>query len=920
MQPKRRKPGRFKYVTPILKMRTPEDRESLISSKIATILAQNTCPTCSIKQEYILKSNLREYVAKESVIFKTNNIILEHQQQELYYVKALNLEYSKIKSGSLLRDWTKIAGRDQSPERNYNPISKIDASSIIHKKDNIENYQPSNHNSPETNDIHLTVANMEINKLNDSSEIILPENTLSFKNNSCNRSISEMILPENTLSVKNNSCNRSISPDLFASDEETEVFNNPINLYAVPENKMRSSKESIPTTSKYLDQIDLTLSSDEETDSCENDKLKQKSIAEITEIKQLSQSYKEVEVDEEENKAVRYNCSDPSMNLHLSQISDKEEKKELVHDLTLSSGDEISEHKFSKRPSISPITNFKSQSGIIHFEGYSQNFKATNYYSLESSDEETSFAKIKEICTQNEYTISNDMVKSDAKTKKTTPLPDIILNNGEHDSSENKSSGPFSPEADSPIHKKRTTSISERNQSERPSISPITNYTSQSGIIHFEGYSQNFKVTSNYYSLESSDDESSTAKIKEVCTQYEYTVSNDCGDHMNTELEMQNSSLNDMVKSDGGVNKTIHLPEIIINDGEHDFSQNKSSGSFSPEIHSPVQKTITRISEENQSESHEMSFRYNTTSSLNVTDYITQMLNRQDSFKNDPIQKSIDKEPEKRLSQHHINEPIELNNTRNSFLNAESPKLIETIKYHNEIGTPKSTEIKRAQSLEIDSDTDDYPSKSSSQDCLNDDELNYSCHYATPYMENYDIFENGCNNDEMIIKNHLSTPHNNSNTPRSSKGRTLNSMKSLATEFLNDSFDNVLENVEICNEIVKEPGEVEQQADFTSTPTNVIIKNHSVTPMLDYDSMDTPKIVKELNKFGLKPLKRQRGVKLLKHIYENTHPFADNESDEDDLPDSKKRKTNKLKMVNEDNLYQSNQQNSCKRTGDIVGR
>ncbi|CAG9859915.1 unnamed protein product [Phyllotreta striolata] len=71
------------------------------------------------------------------------------------------------------------------------------------------------------------------------------------------------------------------------------------------------------------------------------------------------------------------------------------------------------------------------------------------------------------------------------------------------------------------------------------------------------------------------------------------------------------------------------------------------------------------------------------------------------------------------------------------------------------------------------------------------------------------------------------------------------------------------------------PVETKKPSLNLNTPDNIIIKTHNVTPMADYDAMDTPKIQDELDKFGIKPLKRRRGVELLKYIYESSHPIVD---------------------------------------------
>ncbi|XP_018321535.1 structure-specific endonuclease subunit SLX4 isoform X2 [Agrilus planipennis] len=59
---------------------------------------------------------------------------------------------------------------------------------------------------------------------------------------------------------------------------------------------------------------------------------------------------------------------------------------------------------------------------------------------------------------------------------------------------------------------------------------------------------------------------------------------------------------------------------------------------------------------------------------------------------------------------------------------------------------------------------------------------------------------------------------------------------------------------------------------FRTPKQQVAIKVDNVTPMIDYEDLDSPEIHKELDKFGLKPLKRKRGIEFLKYIYESTHP------------------------------------------------
>ncbi|XP_026735302.1 structure-specific endonuclease subunit SLX4 [Trichoplusia ni] len=76
------------------------------------------------------------------------------------------------------------------------------------------------------------------------------------------------------------------------------------------------------------------------------------------------------------------------------------------------------------------------------------------------------------------------------------------------------------------------------------------------------------------------------------------------------------------------------------------------------------------------------------------------------------------------------------------------------------------------------------------------------------------------------------------------------------------------------------------------TPKNseYIIKTSNVTPMADYASMSTPQMNKELDKYGLKPFKRKRAIKILTHLYNQTHPTIQQLVEEDE-PSPKKPRT-----------------------------
>ncbi|XP_064482072.1 structure-specific endonuclease subunit SLX4-like isoform X2 [Ornithodoros turicata] len=49
----------------------------------------------------------------------------------------------------------------------------------------------------------------------------------------------------------------------------------------------------------------------------------------------------------------------------------------------------------------------------------------------------------------------------------------------------------------------------------------------------------------------------------------------------------------------------------------------------------------------------------------------------------------------------------------------------------------------------------------------------------------------------------------------------------------------------------------------------------AVTPLPDYDAMQTPELKGQLQKFGVRAFPRKKAVNILRHIYEETHPYVD---------------------------------------------
>lgn len=84
-----------------------------------------------------------------------------------------------------------------------------------------------------------------------------------------------------------------------------------------------------------------------------------------------------------------------------------------------------------------------------------------------------------------------------------------------------------------------------------------------------------------------------------------------------------------------------------------------------------------------------------------------------------------------------------------------------------------------------------------------------------------------------------------------------------------------------------------------SPHSKVIIKTRNVSPLPDYDGMSTPELHAELDKFGIKRLRRRLGIQLLKYMYEYTHPVVSVEEVEEIERIIKERKHKKKTKTKE---------------------
>ncbi|XP_047119856.1 uncharacterized protein LOC124802863 isoform X1 [Schistocerca piceifrons] len=130
------------------------------------------------------------------------------------------------------------------------------------------------------------------------------------------------------------------------------------------------------------------------------------------------------------------------------------------------------------------------------------------------------------------------------------------------------------------------------------------------------------------------------------------------------------------------------------------------------------------------------------------------------------------------------------------------------------------------------------------------------------------------------------TSAHDSDTPKTLKQTGMDSLKMM----LEDSFvDQIRDNSFFREEFVNSPsgshrtethdnkvndensGNLEYQS---ITPVNKSSISEELTPLPDYSTMKTPQLKKELQKYGLKPLKRKQAKLILRHIYNELHPWV----------------------------------------------
>ncbi|XP_066152100.1 structure-specific endonuclease subunit SLX4 [Euwallacea fornicatus] len=760
--------NRYKYITPILSIRTKEDREALIDSKISELLSQSSLKSKAKLDMLPISSTLVNYLPKRRCIFPLDDIY----ERNSFKINCLKLSNNPARCGCLLKDWSSIPGRDKSPVKQK----------II--------YQKSKYLS--TDSISYRVS---------SSETL--DSSMSFKNQNLVRT----------------SC-RGLSPDIFGSEED-ESF--PKNSLDFSEKRMNKDPEEIKNISEEkVEIIDLTNDDTEhpiareksssslarvasfynldefETDSeikfCKNDLVNDISVNGKMEIDVpascntlINDTHNKIRtttyIDEELNSSLGCNSGDDGINENVS-VDDSFKMKNSQSTPTKSTNDKNSSNCGSDKPDL-------------HYEISPD---------VELDDDESShYSYLTHLSPQSVKTIANSPL-----THHNSPQNEKQLSNIELDYK--------SPE---PQHFEYNEIITEAVVQTNPKTS-----FQELEYWDFETQFCDTKKKEKQFCKESLQSPSKEADQDANCIELsDNSFSEDEIDlclnkSLKCDQKCASSSILEVIteiKTSEDTHSSVTLPfnhefEVCLDDQTNTSLQEESKVSKNT-FCSPAKQNRVSIEISDEVFSNEQQNALNPNKILSP---------RQVQAPASSLALSL-----------HSNEKFSIYRPSRGYNSAD----LNVTDYVNDL---LSKDYYSFENCDVVADNDcnkgDEYLSWSQDSCIEDEELNYSCYFTTPSTSRQCSEEN--END------------------------------------LNDEICAVSEKIEgsaIQNGLTL-PSNSPQK--IIHTPENYIIKTRNVTPIPDFDSMTTPIIQKELEKVGVKRLKRARGAKLLKYIYESTHPLV----------------------------------------------
>ncbi|XP_044265535.1 uncharacterized protein LOC123011896 [Tribolium madens] len=790
---KKNKKSRYRYVTPILKLRTKEERESLISSKVSLILAQNQRMCLSIVQkEHELFSPFLQKFTKRK-IFMINNMELEQLNVKgRFYVQGFEPS-AKSLCGCLLKDWRSIPGREPTPEREKDAIGDDITSPNVPKF--LQSY------------LQIGKENLE------------PDQTSPFRIHSTQPS------PWNSL------CARG-SPNFICGS---------LSSYG--------SREEDITLEKRNSQIINLNNSDESSNENKN-------------------SERGISIDCETTKA------------NFGAVYDEEVTSYVPEsDSFLTACGEIT------RKSRSPVVELVDVNNGENFSMQREDYPISseilpNISCVISPDKATSSP----ICCRGKLNFSvqihdspNPCLSSqtsanpsyqDAKQSRDCISPDLFESEDYQELSRNNE------------EKMESVDLTESDSEECTDFHLNLNLSAPRDSLD-----QN--VTKYVNNLLTTNETPPPQKLEKICTVDDNSQQNSC-------------SQESIYISDDEVNYSsvfnTPLPEKKV---QYDISDDEEFG----------------ISNMDLSLSERLRLKNRSYSTPKLSDLSEAVPSNEisNNYNSSPLTACS---PQISSALETFNSPLQQVPTSNKRTELEN---FFTLKQEMEtFGSkpPKRNKTSPPRKLEkISTSEDDSEQESCSQESISirDDEVNYSSVYGTPHLkrnlqcDSYsDDEEFGFPNMELSLSERLKLKNRSYNSPKISELSEAGPSNEISNhdapltacspqmssphETFNSPFQQVFTNKK---SVELEDSFTERQEMETPNKSSIIVKTENVTPMANYDEMNTPQVCKELDKFGLKPLKRSKGAKLLKYIYEATHPIVKDE----DGKVVKKRRTNQFEDI-----------------------
>lgn len=794
---KKRKKSKFQYVTPILFIRTEEERQKIVANKISLVLTENSEKAadrvfktdCTVSSEY-----LREFCAKESAVFGLNSLEMSQLSNDRFYVKNLNLTHSQIKCGGLLKNWRSIPGRELTPPPRE--ITFIN-SQETNAHDNFEVKQKHNNE----------IANLENGV----------ENFKLFSPNKRDEFANSETLNENL--KRNEKQNVTLKCFSASNEKQNKASGESVKCFTELEKRQNENFEGFKILKKRqchvldLDDSNKSLESfvafkDREVGFASKQRSVSPDLFESDdEASGRSKSFVNSKQGESANLSVAIDCEKRVANEKIaSQESERQShklnKSELLIKKYLNEDFDNSLLSFKSRKVANEMTQ---QNGILHFESFCEEFVDLT----QSSDDDGTDNEIKEAFIQSDE--ETNVSFHDAYSNGTGKLISTQTQ-GENEKiagdSPNLNENPFTMKSFEETFRRESMNITDY-------IHNILNENRMSGEVKTLAKHASFaSECSIYISDEEINYSSAQANAKQFCLD----------DEANCASQLQDRG-----------EERLSGTSVICGDCE-DLKN-------SAEIKDDCLDFLFTSGDLNESE------KLDRTLSL-VDSQESVCIDREDlnGQSNDKLKYK------KGIRVYNKDAKVEESNKKSS----EDAKLHENCFCTDQL---KHTE-------DICVYNQDAQFEDSSKNSSEAEKLHENCFFSC--SENNDKFKSA--ETIYVDIDDLENEQTHSKSTQPLKKPSAACFKENSS--IDDGQDVNERNADLLFE-----NEKSYSGERAATPKpELIVRTTNVTPQPDYEQMDSPKVALELKKYGIKTMKRKRGIQLLKYIYDATHPFVGDES------------------------------------------